>query len=54
MLSLDNALNEEELAAFDRRVREGLGGDVSICRRTEAGRLIHGRAIRRLTFQLRR
>ena len=26
MLSLDNALNEEELAAFDRRVREGLGG----------------------------
>jgi DNA ligase (NAD+) len=25
MLSLDNALNEEELAAFDRRVREGLG-----------------------------
>ena len=26
MLSLDNALNEDELAAFDRRVREGLGG----------------------------
>ena len=26
MLSLDNALNEEELAAFDKRVREGLGG----------------------------
>ena len=26
MLSLDNALNEEELAAFDRRVSEGLGG----------------------------
>jgi DNA ligase (NAD+) len=26
MMSLDNALNEEELAAFDRRVREGLGG----------------------------
>jgi DNA ligase (NAD+) len=26
MLSLDNALDEEELAAFDRRVREGLGG----------------------------
>jgi DNA ligase (NAD+) len=26
MLSLDNALNEEELAAFDRRVREGLEG----------------------------
>lgn len=26
MLSLDNALNEEELAAFDRRVRELLGG----------------------------
>src|SRR5215467_6043833 len=27
MLSLDNALNEDELAAFDRRVREGLGGE---------------------------
>ncbi len=26
MLSLDNALNEDELIAFDRRVREGLGG----------------------------
>jgi DNA ligase (NAD+) len=26
MLSLDNALNEEELAAFHRRVSEGLGG----------------------------
>src|SRR5580704_12018859 len=26
MLSLDNALNEDELAAFDRRVREGLDG----------------------------
>src|ERR1700692_3138890 len=26
MLSLDNALNEEELAAFHRRVTEGLGG----------------------------
>ena len=26
MLSLDNALNEEELRAFDRRVRELLGG----------------------------
>jgi DNA ligase (NAD+) len=26
MLSLDNALNEEELRAFDRRVRETLGG----------------------------
>lgn len=27
MLSLDNALNEGELRAFDRRVREGLGGE---------------------------
>lgn len=27
MLSLDNALNEDELSAFDHRVREGLGGD---------------------------
>src|SRR5579862_2141927 len=26
MLSLDNALNEDELAAFDRRIKEGLGG----------------------------
>src|SRR5215469_13416783 len=26
MLSLDNALNEAELAAFHRRVSEGLGG----------------------------
>ena len=26
MLSLDNALNEEELREFDRRVRELLGG----------------------------
>src|SRR5271155_2420190 len=28
MLSLDNALNEEELVAFDRRVRELLDGQV--------------------------
>src|SRR5882724_9390026 len=27
MLSLDNALNEEELRDFDRRVRELLGGE---------------------------
>lgn len=27
MLSLDNALNEGELADFDRRVRDGLGGE---------------------------
>ncbi|HEY3839967.1 MAG TPA: NAD-dependent DNA ligase LigA [Bryobacteraceae bacterium] len=27
MLSLDNALNDDELAAFHRRVSEGLGGD---------------------------
>src|SRR5579872_5780501 len=27
MLSLDNALNEEELRDFDRRVKAGLGGD---------------------------
>ena len=26
MLSLDNAYNEEELRAFDERVRRGLGG----------------------------
>jgi DNA ligase (NAD+) len=28
MLSLSNALTDEEAAAFDRRVREGLGIDV--------------------------
>ncbi len=27
MLSLDNAYNEDELRAFDERVRKGLGGD---------------------------
>ena len=26
MLSLDNAYNEEELRAFDERVRKGAGG----------------------------
>ena len=46
MLSLDNALNEEELREFDRRVRELLGGQTfRICRGVEAGRIVDGRAL---------
>ena len=37
MLSLDNAYNEEELRAFDERVRRGLGstGSGDLCRRAQ-------------------
>src|SRR4029077_13993966 len=30
MLSLDNAYNEEELRAFDERVRKGLGAEAAV------------------------
>ncbi len=55
MLSLDNAYNEDELRAFDERVRKGLGGDdavayvaelkidgLSIALTYEDGRLVRG------------
>ncbi len=55
MLSLDNAYNEEDLRAFDERVRKGLGGEVtpvyvaelkidglSIALTYEHGRLVRG------------
>ena len=55
MLSLDNAFNEEELRAFDERVRKGLGADgpvtyvaelkidgLSIALTYEDGRLVRG------------
>src|SRR6202162_4284670 len=31
MLSLDNAFSDEEVRDFDRRIRERLGGDASLC-----------------------
>ena len=55
MLSLDNAYNEDELRAFDERVRKGLGGDgpvryvaelkidgLSIALTYDDGRLVRG------------
>ena len=52
MLSLDNALNEEELRDFDRRVRESAGRRaVPICRGVEDGRLVDGGALSGGRFQ---
>ena len=49
MLSLDNALNEDELREFDRRVRDLLGGqNFRICRGVEAGRIVDGGALSRM------
>ena len=46
MLSLDNALNEDELREFDRRVRDTAGRpDLRICRGAEAGRIVDGGAL---------
>ncbi len=46
MLSLDNALNEDELREFDRRVRDLLARpDLRICGGAEAGRIVDGGAL---------
>ena len=46
MLSLDNALGEDELRDFDRRVRGLLPGRrVRVCRGIEAGRIVDGRPL---------
>ena len=55
MLSLDNALNEEELRDFDRRVRGLLGRRIVRLRgRAEAGRLVDGGALSRRASSRRR
>ena len=47
MLSLDNAYNEEELRAWEERVRDALPscGDGAVCVRVEAGWAVAGAAV---------